>query len=275
MQPFGRVFSPRPPPSRRPDSRVFSTPDGDHQADARRPGAQMNARGSTRSWRTFGRRMFLICLAVGLAGLGIGFVTFARLVHYQEPNAALAPADGVVALTGGSDRIIDAVELLAKGRAKRLLITGVNQQTSRHEMARLMPRFQQLFDCCIDLGRAALNTAGNADETRHWVEQNAIRSSLIVVTSNYHMPRALVELRSALPQLDLIPYPVISDRLRNSDWRSDTQVARLLATEYVKYLAAIVRTKIMPASTRPAETMTAARMLKPPFDVPGVADARR
>jgi uncharacterized SAM-binding protein YcdF (DUF218 family) len=241
-----------------------------------RENARGSARGTTRSWRTFGRRMFLICLALGLAGLGVGFVAFARLVDYQEPNATLAPADGVVALTGGSDRVIDAVELLARGRARRLLITGVNQQTSRHEMARLMPNFQRLFDCCIDLGRAALNTAGNADETRRWVEAHAIGSSLIVVTSNYHMPRALVELRSALPRLELIPYPVVSDRLRNSDWRSDAQVARLLAMEYVKFLAAVVRTKIMPpANARSADMMTAARAPAPSLDLAGVRNARR
>jgi uncharacterized SAM-binding protein YcdF (DUF218 family) len=233
----------------------------------------MNARVNARAWRSFGRRMVLTCFALTLLGLGAGFILFARHIEYQEP-AALPPADGVVALTGGSERIVDAVELLAKGRARRLLITGVNQQTSRHEIARLMPNFQQLFDCCIDLGRAAQNTAGNADETRRWVEANSIRSSLIVVTSNYHMPRALVELRSVLPQLELIPYPVVSDRLRNSDWRSDTQVARLLAMEYVKFLAAVVRTKIMPASTRPADVMTAARMTRS-FDVPGVANATR
>src|SRR6059058_2883903 len=95
------------------------------------------------SWRSFGRRIALICLALGLVGLGTGFFLFVRHIEYQEP-AALPPADGVVALTGGSERILDAVELLAKGRARRLLITGVNQQTSRHEMARLMPNFQQL-----------------------------------------------------------------------------------------------------------------------------------
>jgi uncharacterized SAM-binding protein YcdF (DUF218 family) len=220
--------------------------------------------------------MFLTCLALGLVGLGAGFVAFARLIDYQEPTAALTPADGVVALTGGSERVADAVELLAKGRARRLLITGVNQQTSRHEMARLMPSFQRLFDCCIDLGRAALNTAGNADETRQWVEANAIHSSLIVVTSNYHMPRALVELRSALPRLELIPYPVVSDRLRNSDWRSDAQVARLLAVEYVKFLAALVRTKIMPpAIARSADVMTAVRAPAISPDIAGVVNARR
>ena len=235
-----------------------------------------NTRGSARSWRTFGRRVFLLCVALGVVGLGAGFVVFARLIDYQERTATLTPADGVVALTGGSDRVIDAVELLAQGRARRLLITGVNQQTSRHEMARLMPNFQRLFDCCIDLGRAALNTAGNADETRRWVEQNAIGSSLIVVTSNYHMPRALVELRSALPRLELIPYPVVSDRLRNSDWRSDAQVARLLAIEYVKFIAALVRTKIMPpANARSADVMTASRASAVSPDVAGVVNTRR
>jgi uncharacterized SAM-binding protein YcdF (DUF218 family) len=220
------------------------------------------------NWRTFGRRMTLICLAAGLLGLGAGFIFFARHIEYSEP-AAPPPADGVVALTGGSERVLDAVELLAKGRARRLLITGVNQQTSRHEIARLMPNFQQLFNCCIDLGRAAQNTAGNADETRRWVEANSIRSSLIVVTSNYHMPRALVELRSALPQLQLIPYPVVSDRLRNSDLKSDAHVAKLLAIEYVKYLVAIVRTRVMPsASAGGADVMTASRLSSRAIDVP-------
>jgi uncharacterized SAM-binding protein YcdF (DUF218 family) len=139
-----------------------------------------------------------------------------------------------------------------------------------------MPNFHQLFDCCIDLGRAALNTAGNADETRRWVEANAIRTSLIIVTSNYHMPRALVELRSALPQLDLIPYPVVSDRLRNSDWRSDTHVARLLAIEYVKFLAAIVRTKMMPPSAASSpNVLTATQVSARSFDSPGTPDMRR
>jgi uncharacterized SAM-binding protein YcdF (DUF218 family) len=230
---------------------------------------------NARSWRSFGRRTFLTCLVLGLIGLGAGFLVFVRHIESDEPSA-LPPADGVVALTGGSERVLDAVELLAKGRARRLLITGVNQQTSRHEMARLMPNFQQLFNCCIDLGRAALNTAGNADETRRWVEANAIRSSLIVVTSNYHMPRALVELRSVLPQLELIPYPVVSDRLRNSDWRSDAHVARLLAVEYVKYLAAVVRTKIMPPASARSDNMVAAtRVSERSFDVPGTANPTR
>jgi uncharacterized SAM-binding protein YcdF (DUF218 family) len=236
---------------------------------------RVNARVDARSWRTLGRRTALTCLVLGLLGLGTGFVFFARYIEYQEPTT-LPPADGVVALTGGSERVLDAVELLARGRARRLLITGVNQQTSRHEIARLMPNFQQLFDCCIDLGREALNTAGNADETRRWVEANAIRSSLIVVTSNYHMPRALVELRSALPRLELIPYPVVSDRLRNSDWRSDAHVARLLAVEYVKFLAAIVRTRIMPSvSGGAADVMTAARVSAGSFDAPGARRATR
>jgi uncharacterized SAM-binding protein YcdF (DUF218 family) len=216
--------------------------------------------------RMWGRRALLASLGLAVVGLAGGFVFFVNIIDSEEP-AALPPADGVVALTGGSERVNEAVELLAKGRARRLLITGVNQQTSRREIARLMPSFQQLFDCCIDLGREALNTAGNADETRRWVEAKDIRSTLIVVTSNYHMPRALVELRSALPKLELIPYPVVSERLRNSDWRSDQQVARLLAVEYVKFLAALVRTKIMPpALARPGDMLAATRLSAMPVE---------
>jgi uncharacterized SAM-binding protein YcdF (DUF218 family) len=226
-------------------------------------------------WRTWTRRIFVVGFALGLIGLATGFILFVNIIDNEEPRT-FSGADGVVALTGGSERVNEAIELLAKGRARRLLITGVNQQTSRHEMARLMPNFHQLFDCCIDLGRAALNTAGNADETRQWVQANSIQSSLIVVTSNYHMPRALVELRSALPQLELIPYPVVSDRLRNSDWRSDHQVARLLAIEYVKFLAAIVRTKLIPSSMgHPANVLTAKRISAGSPDVPGTPPSER
>ncbi len=114
-------------------------------------------------------------------------------------------ADGIVALTGGSQRIGDAIDLLAQGYAGRLLISGVNERTSRDEIARLNPGQRRLFECCVDLDYRARNTIGNAIETRRWIERNRFRS-IIVVTSAYHMPRTLVELDHALPDLRKVPY---------------------------------------------------------------------
>ncbi len=111
--------------------------------------------------------------------------------------------DGIVALTGGAQRIGDAIDLLAAGYGRRLLITGVNERTSREEIARLNPTQRQLIACCVDLDYRARNTIGNAIETRRWMRTHHF-STVAVVTSNYHMPRTLVELDHALQESERI-----------------------------------------------------------------------
>jgi uncharacterized SAM-binding protein YcdF (DUF218 family) len=86
---------------------------------------------------------------------------------------------------------------------------------------------------------------GNALETRRWARERGF-SSLIVVTSNWHMPRAMAELAHQLPDVTLIPYPVLSDKIKSSAWLSDPQIMRLLASEYLKYLFAVVRMRLDP-----------------------------
>jgi len=143
-------------------------------------------------------------------------------------------------LTGGALRINDAVELLAAGHGQRLLITGVNPITHSSELARLTPRYRALFGCCIDLDHSAQNTIGNALETRRWTRAKGFHS-LLVVTSAYHMPRALAELAHQLPDAALIPFPVVSDRLRIEPWWSNGETTKLVLSEYLKYLFAKVR----------------------------------
>ncbi len=89
-----------------------------------------------------------------------------------------------------------------------------------------------------------MDTAGNARETREWAQSRNITRSLIVVTSNYHMPRALVELSAALPDMALYPFPVVSEHVDVADWATDFGVARLIGSEYVKYLGALLRTRL-------------------------------
>jgi uncharacterized SAM-binding protein YcdF (DUF218 family) len=152
---------------------------------------------------------------------------------------------------GGAPRIVAAAALLAPGRGKRLLISGVNPATTPGELTRINPDFERLL-AFIDLGHDATNTIGNAVETARWVREQNFRS-LIVVTSGWHMPRALIEIENELPDVRLIPYPVVSDRMREDPWWSDASTVRLLLIEYVKYVASFVRVRLDPA--RSADSM--------------------
>jgi uncharacterized SAM-binding protein YcdF (DUF218 family) len=186
-----------------------------------------------------GGRAILMGVAFAVALLSADFLWF---VH-RMPTSEVAPtrnADGIVALTGGPFRINDALDLLAAGRAKRLLISGVNPITRPGEISRLVPEHQRWFTCCVDIDHSATNTIGNAVETRRWVKARGFQS-LIVVTANFHMPRAMVELEHELPDVALVPYGVVSDKVRVEAWWENHETARLLFLEYLKYILARVR----------------------------------
>jgi len=183
-----------------------------------------------------------LTMAAGATGIILlvgGFVWFVSQIASEEVTLD-TKADGIVALTGGAARIPDAIELLATNRGKRLLITGVHRATSSKEIARLTPLYTKYFTCCIDLDRTALNTLGNALETRRWAREHNF-NSLIVVTSNWHMPRAMSELAHQLPDVTLTPYPVISEKVKSEPWWSSVDTARFLFAEYLKYILAIAR----------------------------------
>jgi uncharacterized SAM-binding protein YcdF (DUF218 family) len=183
-----------------------------------------------------------------------GFIWFlAQLQSDELPPKN--PADGIVVLTGGSSRVADAVDLLASGYGKRLLISGVHWSTSTGEISRSLRDNKSWLACCVDLDYSAVDTRGNATETRRWAQERGFRS-LIVVTSNYHMPRAIVELSHSMPDVLLIPFPVIGEKWRDEPWWASGAAARLLVTEYAKFLAAGVRVHIDDWVPEPATTQS-------------------
>ena len=151
----------------------------------------------------------------------------------------LMQADGVVVFTGEPRRILAGVEVLSTGEARRMLITGTELSAgtdTAEVMAKVRRDYWYWASCCIDLDPGAQNTSENARDAKRWARDHEF-SSLILVTSDYHMPRALLELRLALPDIRIIPHP-----LRTGDWLAPNPArARLLIDEYAKFVAALLR----------------------------------
>jgi uncharacterized SAM-binding protein YcdF (DUF218 family) len=206
---------------------------------------------SIRNWRQ--RALYGAALITGLLTLGfIGFLvaiapvstsaTLQRahgLVAQPLQDVPSEPADAIVVLTGGRARIEAAIALFKQGHARRLLISGVNRQTTRDDLKRLMAVDPVLFDCCVDIGYAALDTIGNAVEAKAWSTTWAF-DRIILVTANYHMPRTRIEFQRALPHVDIVFHSVTPKRFGAGWWR-DPAALTVAGHEYLKLLGAIVR----------------------------------
>ncbi len=184
--------------------------------------------------------IFVIVLAgVLIAGL-ISFVgNLPRRV--ENPNGQTG---AIVVLTGGSERLAAGFALLSQGQAEKLFISGVNRSTSR-EAIRTLAGAAERFECCVVIGRDALNTEGNAEETAAWMKAQGY-NSLRVVTASYHMPRSLLELRRAMPGVTLVSHPVFPRHVKVESWWRSPGTASLLVTEAGKFWAATVRAWVSP-----------------------------
>ena len=174
----------------------------------------------------------------------IGLFGFAGRVDRSTPAADPPVSDGVVALTGASDaRIAAAMSLLEQGKARRMLVSGVNPKASHADIRTVAQAQRRIYDCCVDLGYQATDTVGNARETADWASNQGYHS-LILVTSDFHMPRALLELKAALPDTTITPYPIRTTDLDARHWWRTRDGMRRMTFEYSKYVLILARTEI-------------------------------
>jgi uncharacterized SAM-binding protein YcdF (DUF218 family) len=185
-------------------------------------------------------RVFLTVIFLVVLAYALGFVLFVSSLPTTPPRPP--KADGIVALTGGDERLDSAVALFEHGVGKRLLVSGVAQETTKTTVGKMSeggPRFA----CCADIGYAAEDTHGNAEEAAQWARDNHFKS-LVIVTGRYHMPRTLREFSAVLPGETLIAYPVEQSRIDLTGWWRRPRTVQLLHREYVKYLATLVTTRL-------------------------------
>ena len=194
---------------------------------------------------------FLVLALIWLSGL----LAFAARVQASTPAPVPEAADGIVALTGANsnERIAAAVGLLTERRGGRVLVSGVNREVTREQLRTVSGSVRRIYDCCVDLGFSAYDTIGNARETADWAR--AMRfTSLIIVSADYHMPRAMLELTAVMrgTGVTLQAYPAATSALRSSRWWRNPGSARLMVVEYCKYLAILGRDAVLDLSPRAA-----------------------
>ena len=206
------------------------------------------------------KRLAFLLLAAGVSGYLLG--GFWRFTEEVDRLANLAPdpdADAIVVLTGGAMRIDYGLDLLRSGHGRRLLISGVHPGTSASTLARLSGTDKAWFDCCVDIDYVAADTIGNAAMAGRWAEKRGYRD-LILVTSDYHMPRSMVEFDRIPGIRSITPVAVRRADLWGRESLPTSSGLRLLITEYGKLIATRMRGVFGLAQQEPEAAATVASL---------------
>lgn len=187
-------------------------------------------------------RFITVGILVILCTWFIGLHYFVGLIPKQRDETH-ASCEAIVVLTGGSDRVHEALTLLSNNKADRLFISGIGKGADLSATLILSGTLPDSIPSLLDrieLGYEAGNTRENAKEIAAWVDQNHI-GSVCLVTSNYHTPRSILELTSRLPHIAIIPHPVFPGHVRVNEWWQHTGTLSLVLREYHKYIASGIR----------------------------------
>ena len=182
---------------------------------------------------------------------------FNGLFNYQERILSLTEysskrASNIVILTGGSNRIRDGLKIIKNLENSaiintKLLISGTGKGFTISNVKKLLPKNKSLnifINCCIELDNKSQNTHSNAIETLKWAKKNNIKA-YILITSNYHMPRAALEFKARMPNFKIVTHPITPKKHDISNWMHSFETFSLIFIEYSKFLIAISKIKIL------------------------------
>ncbi len=149
----------------------------------------------------------------------------------------------LVVLTGGSGRIDSALQLVSSGHHDKIFISGVNRGVELEALINFARSYSEVLRCCVELGYEATNTRGNAQEVKMWINKNSFKQFRLL-TSNYHMPRAIFEMRAQMPSIKIFEYPIASTQIDLKRWWESFSTTWLLFGEYSKNIYTMVFHKI-------------------------------
>ncbi len=172
-----------------------------------------------------------------------GLIWFVSMIPSVPANDTIN-TDAIVVLTGGSLRLERGFQMLIEGRAKKMFISGVENNVTLSSILRneeYKSFAGKISPDSVTLGHKARSTIGNAEETAEWIEAEHI-TSVRLITGNYHMPRSIHEISLASPQVKIIPEPVFPIHFEHNDWWKFTDSIKLVLSEYNKYIATNIKT---------------------------------
>ena len=189
--------------------------------------------------------------------ISIFILWFVGLFNYKEKivtlrKSSFVQATNIVILTGGSNRIKDGLKIIKNLENSaiintKLLISGTGKGFTISNVKKLLPKNKSLnifLKCCIELDNKSQNTHSNAIETLKWAKKKNIKT-FILITSNYHMPRAVLEFKARMPNFEIITHPITPKKHDISNWMHSFETFSLIFIEYSKFLIAISKIKIL------------------------------
>ena len=168
-----------------------------------------------------------------------GLIRFASLVN-RTPRDVETHTEALIVLTGGTERVAAAVDLLKQKKAEKLLISGVNKKVDWVLLAQTVDELPDELTDNIVLGHVACNTRQNALESKNWMDKNGFKS-MRLVTASYHMPRSLSEFKDVMPEIKIFPHPVFPQTVKHDEWWKWPGTFALITSEYMKFLIVSVK----------------------------------
>jgi len=169
-----------------------------------------------------------------------GFFMFVGAVPKEE-TVDYGSTDGVAVLTGGKRRVLEGMILMEQQISDRMLISGVGGNATLDALLMSLgvaPKDAAGYSSRIEIDYDSHSTAQNAEAIAEWAKKHRLRH-IRLVTSNYHMPRAMYELRRQMPLFPVVAHPVFTPAFRADHWWRHPNSIGILLAEYTKFIAAI------------------------------------